>query len=256
LVLVQVYLHKPEQAADAAALAQEFDSGTSRRGFRGLEIPLPAGTLVDIELDMPDCDVEQSVQRLVWRARAECVQFDVRLPSPSASPTVRGSALVRRDGVPIGRVGFRIAIGDDEPGSAEPQGEDPVRFKLAFISYASTDRAEVLARVQGLTAAGVEYFQDLLTLQPGERYEDEIYRKIDECDLFLLFWSPAAKNSEWVRREAQRALSRRAGHTLNLPEIRPVVLGPPPPEAPWPELGHLHFNDLVNYVIAIEQRSN
>jgi len=58
------------------------------------------------------------------------------------------------------------------------------------------DRDKVLTRVQMLTAVGIRYFQDVLNLDPGDRWERQIYRRIDECDLFLRFWSSAARESE------------------------------------------------------------
>jgi hypothetical protein len=54
----------------------------------------------------------------------------------------------------------------------------------------------------------IDYFQDVLDLEPGQLWEEELYRRIDECDLFLLFWSASARELEWVRREVVRALER------------------------------------------------
>ena len=54
-----------------------------------------------------------------------------------------------------------------------------------------------------LQAAGISFFQDVLKLDPGVRWEREIYKNIDKCDLFLLFWSPAAKDLQWVIKEAE-----------------------------------------------------
>jgi hypothetical protein len=76
-----------------------------------------------------------------------------------------------------------------------------------------------------------------------------IFEHIEQCDLFLLFWSKAAKDSEWVRRETQRALDRQVASSGRLPEIRPVILEGPPVELPWPELTHLHFGDQLIYVM-------
>jgi hypothetical protein len=66
------------------------------------------------------------------------------------------------------------------------------RYTQAFVSYASSDRTKVLERVEMLHAQGIKYFQDVLGLEPGARWAQELYRHIDECDLFLLFWSTAA----------------------------------------------------------------
>ena len=94
-----------------------------------------------------------------------------------------------------------------------------------------------------------EFFQDLLSLSPGDRWQRELYKKIDQCDLFLLFWSKAAKDSEWVLREAEYALKRQQMDTLSEPDIVPVVLeeNVPPPSS----LAELHFNDRIHYLISL-----
>ncbi len=62
--------------------------------------------------------------------------------------------------------------------------------------------------------------------------------------VLFLFWSTAAKESEWVSREWRYGLERK-GEDF----IHPVILeGPPPPEPP-PELAHLHFADRMLYFI-------
>jgi hypothetical protein len=69
--------------------------------------------------------------------------------------------------------------------------------------------------------------------------------KIEECDVFLLFWSRAAKESEWVRKEVRYALNRKGGDDLCPPEFRPIIIEGPPVPTPWEELSHLHFNDPI-----------
>jgi hypothetical protein len=168
----------------------------------------------------------------------------VGVPSGTASAIV-GTVLVRRDDVPIGRVAFRIEVGGAAP--SVPHTNCQRRFERAFASYASPDRAEVLKRVQVLRVAGIDCFQDVLDLEPGQRWERELYRRIDGADLFLLFWSKAAKNSEWVRREVDYALQRQKGDPLADPDIRPVIIKGPPVEPPWDDLLGFHlFDPLVH----------
>jgi hypothetical protein len=69
------------------------------------------------------------------------------------------------------------------------------------------------------------------------------------CDLFLLFWSRAAKESAWVKTEVGWALARKRGDDLAPPEILPVIIEGPPVEPPWQELAHLHFNDPLVYLM-------
>ena len=129
-----------------------------------------------------------------------------------------------------------------------PKGEMAGRYNQAFLSNASPDRKEVLKRAQVLSAAGISFFHDVLSLDPGARWEQEIYKAIDGCDLFLLFWSRAAKESEWVIKEAEYAL--RCQGEGNTPDIVPVILETPPPLPPPPSLAGIHFNDRIHYLIS------
>ena len=52
------------------------------------------------------------------------------------------------------------------------------------------------------------FFMDLLSMDPGDRWEKKLYEKIGDCDLFLLFWSQAAKESKYVIQEAEYALKQ------------------------------------------------
>ncbi|MEI8334738.1 MAG: toll/interleukin-1 receptor domain-containing protein, partial [Chloroflexota bacterium] len=155
--------------------------------------------------------------------------------------------------IPVGQVRFRLEIAPRmQEMAARPVGHDARRFRRAFISYASADRDEVLRRTQMLAAVGIGYFADVLRLEPGERWERILFEQIDDCDLFLLFWSHAAKASEWVRREVDYALERKAGDDERPPEIRPVILEGPAVIEPWEELAHLHFADPLTGLIHSE----
>ncbi len=125
------------------------------------------------------------------------------MPEDRKPGTVVGTVTVSQDNIPIGHVKFKLSVTAAQearsPRPAENVTVDARRYRRAFISYASADRPEVLKRVQMLRQLGIEFFQDLLDLEPGSRWEQELYRHIDESDLFLLFWSTAARESRWVR---------------------------------------------------------
>jgi hypothetical protein len=186
---------------------------------------------------------------MVWRGQPAAAQFIVMVPAGYDPQTVIGTVSVSQASIPLGHVKFKIQIA---PASAPrvakaPLGEAAQRYRQAFISYASPDRTEVLKRVQMLARLKISYFQDLMDLAPGERWEQALYRRIDECDLFLLFWSTPASQSRWVLEEVRYALARRNNDDLAPPEIIPIPIEGPPPVEPPAELAHLHFGDYLLY---------
>jgi hypothetical protein len=251
VLLVQVFAHLPEQAAQVAALAREFDEAAQRRGFAALHSSVLEGERLMFELRLPGLVVDDPVQSMVWIGQPQSVQFGVTVPTDFPPQAVIGTVTVSRDSVPIGHLKFQVSVGD--PGATLVRREQGPcshrmhRYRRAFISYASADRKEVLKRTQMLAGVGIDFFQDLLTLEPGQRWERHLYSEIDRCDLFLLFWSSAAKKSTWVLKEVHHALMCNGGNEFAPPEILPVIIEGPPPVEPPPELTHLHFNDRMIY---------
>jgi hypothetical protein len=249
---VQAFAHLPDQGDDARRLAREFDDEAERRAVKSLGLEIERGSRLLFHLAMPGLEVDDAVQELTWRGRPESVQFGVTAPAGRPAGPVIGTVTISQDRVPLGHIKFKLAV--VEPGrrgrpaaTPEPRGDAATRYSMAFISYASEDRTEVLKRVQMLAPMRIRYFQDVLDLEPGARWERELFRHIDESDLFLLFWSSSARRSEWVLREVRYALGRKGGEDLAPPEIRPVILeGPPVPDPPE-ELAHYHFNDHLIY---------
>ncbi len=255
-LFVQVFAHTPEQRKDAARLAREFDSEARRRGFTSLETEIRRGSRLTFHLSMPGLEISDPVQSLIWRGASASVQFEAILPVNARLGTVIGTVTVSQDSIPVGHIKFKIKVvaWDQLPlGEASAPVGEARAYRKAFISYASEDRAEVLKRVQMLARMRINFFQDVLALEPGARWERELYRHIDESDLFLLFWSHSARQSRWVMEEVRYALRRKNGDEMAAPEILPVIIEGPPPAHPPPELAHLHFNDYFLYFIAAQQ---
>jgi hypothetical protein len=252
-VFVQVFAHLLDQAEEVQTLAEEFDADTERRAFKTLGAIVRHGDTLDFNLQIPRLTVVDAAQSLIWRGRAESVQFEVEVPKDARLGTNIGTVTISVGSVPIGHVKFKLSIVAQRQHPAEPSepvGDDVKRYTSAFVSYSSKDRRKVLERVQMLKPVGIRYFQDLLDLDPGDRWEQKLYLNIGQCDLFLLFWSSDAKASPWVRKEVRYALDRKGSDEFAAPEIRPVIIEGPPIPPPWPELAHLHFGDSLVYLTA------
>jgi hypothetical protein len=224
----------------------EFDAESSRRGVASLGTAIARGTKLTFELAMQKVSVDEPVQKLTWRGVTDHVTFGVDIPDGLPMVSLTGRVLVSQSSIPIGRILFKLRLRPAEMRTMrEPEHSGlATRYTMAFISYASQDRPEVLRRVQMLPAVGIRYFQDVLDLNPGDRWAETLFHYIDESNVMFLFWSSAAKTSEWVQKEWRYGLEKKGEDY-----IRPVIIeGPPMPEPP-PELQHLHFSDRLLYFI-------
>ncbi len=248
-VLVQVFAHRPSDSDLCMNFALDADPKTAKRGARSLGTEIEQGSAITFELLTPNFNPQSQSANLVWRGHQDSAQFTISIPASQNLGAFVAQLRISVNTVPVGEIKFTIRIAKSRKRSEVGPVGTAVRYEQAFVSYASADREEVLSRVQMLTAAGIRYFQDVLNLDPGERWEKKLYRKIDQSDVMFLFWSSAAKSSEWVEKEWRYGLKRKGEDY-----IRPVILEGPPIPQPPDELKHLHFDDKVRYLIkALEQ---
>ncbi len=255
--MVQVFAHLPEDATAASQLAKEAVKEAEKLGSKTLDTEVERGTKLSFDLSLPGLLIDEPSQHLTWRGRPEAVQFGVTVEPTHQPGNVIGTVRVSQDGVPFGHVKFQLTIAAAEAAAPAPQPQatrDWVQYKKAFVSYASKDRDEVLKRAQMLARLVPDFFLDFMTLKPGQRWEKELYRHIDDSDAFFLFWSTAAKRSRWVMKEVDYALARKGADDSAPPEIIPMIVEGPPPVAPPDRLSHLHFNDLFLYVMAAQPK--
>lgn len=251
--LVQVFVHLPEHAAALDAIAKAAEPDASKRVGTRLEHPIERGTELLLNLTMPGLEIDEPSQACIWRGEPEAVQFGVTVPAGFKPKDMICTVMVCQNSVPIGRLKFKFSVVADAVAAtslAPVLAGNLLRYKQAFICYASADRPEVLKRVQMLNLVKLKFFQDLLTLEPGDVWESRIYRYIDASDVVFLFWSKAASESDWVAKELAYAKSRQAGNDAAPPDIVPVIIEGPPPAKPPAQLNYLHFNDRFIYFIS------
>jgi hypothetical protein len=249
-VLIQVFLHLPEQAERASFLAGVMDSSTTFKGTSSLDLEIKRGARVDISLAVNGLLIDEPVRSVVWRGQPVFGQFLATVPPGTSGQSFFPVVRISIDGSLVGCIKFRIS---SDSSAANPQsmplGEHSRRYKNAFVSYATKDRKEVLKRVQMLNVLKTKFFLDLLSLDPGDRWKKKLYETIRDCDLFLLFWSQAAKDSQWVMWEVEHALNQQRQNLYSEPDIVPVILEQNvlPPKS----LEALHFNDHIQYLSAL-----
>lgn len=190
-----------------------------------------------IALQSPDIPLDCETQQLQWNGKFATADFEIYLPEDYNRRQLRLRGRVYADNAVLTDLKLILQVG-----SAQPQNIvcEKIQLRSAFISYASSDRAKVVARIQGIQLArpDMDLFFDVESLRRGEHWETRLYHEISQRDLFYLFWSQNAAASEWVQKELQYALAQKTADY-----IEPIPLeGPescPPPQC----LLDKHFND-------------
>jgi hypothetical protein len=261
-VIVQVFAHVPPLTAATEKPTGVFGEQAERRGLVCLEADIPRGEKLLLHLAAPGLKIDDPVRSLLWQGCTESAQFAVSASPKCPKRSVVGTVIVGlgEHHVPVGHVKFNLAVTRADSASvsyrAEPAGEVAHRYRKAFVSYASEDRAAVMKQVRLLTDLKIDCFQKVLELDPGNRWEQALYRQIDACDLFLLFWSSAAKKSPWILEEVRYAL-RRKGDEWDPPELMPVMIEGPPAVGLPQELKHPRFSDrLGHFMVRGEDESD
>jgi len=213
-------------------------------------VSVELGTLLSVTLEIPALVVHEPFDRLVWNRTPANVSFPVTAPEDADSGEHAGTARITVNGLLIASVRFVVTVGGDDVPEVVDRTVERMRAKSAFASYASEDRADVLARIQGMNVAspGLDVFVDVLSLRSGDNWEEKLREHVPSKDVFYLFWSIPASRSEWVEREWRLALEER-----DLGYITPVPLEDPAVAAPPGELSSLHFNDAYLAYIRYEQ---
>jgi hypothetical protein len=248
-ILIQAFLHLANQAERASFLASTMDASAKLKATKSLDLPVKRGARVEIAFSANGLEVDEPVQSIVWRGEPAYCQFLATIPAGTSGQSFFPIVRVSVDGKLLGAIKFRLSSDATASQPAtEPLGDHAGQYKYAFVSYASKDRKEVLKRVQMLEVLKTKFFQDILSIDPGDRWEKKLYENIDRCDLFLLFWSEAAKESQWVLKEAEYALAHQQKNPQSEPDLVPVVLEQN--VLPPPSLSAFHFNDRIGYLIA------
>lgn len=241
--LVDIWACLPRQAAQVAELAASAAS-SMQVGLRA-GVPVARGSVLAIGLQVEGLAVESPVQTLVWLGEPASIGFLVQAPASARVGTYSGRASLTVSGMDLGWLHFTLRVVPAEEAQhldSRPQDTqgDSSQLRRAFASYASEDRAEVLARVQGMRAVApdLDVFLDALALRSGEQWEARVDDELREREALFLFWSGYAARSRWVRFEWEQMLMHKG-----LQAIRPVPLADPRDAVPPPELASLHFGD-------------
>ncbi len=161
----------------------------------------------------------------------------------SADESLAGSAAAGEIAIYVGplilailKFGLLVSDASQTEMALSAAQQQTVGPSSVFASYSHDDTPVVLACRNAYKALGLTVNIDVDALRSGDQWDPRLMQLIDGSDVFQLFWSARAANSEAVQREWRYALahSRGAGY------IRPVYWEQPL-IAPPAELSNVHF---------------
>jgi hypothetical protein len=244
-VLVQIYLHRREDAATARGRAVKADATAAERDVETLDLPLKRGQRVGVVLEAEDLVIDEPSQHFTWNGETRAAKFFVSLPLAAAGRTVAIRAHVLIGHVPVGAVRFTLPIVSRDAAadrSVQRRGEEAPRYNYAFLSYSRADEARILEYVQLMQGLGQDFFHDIVSLAPGDKWRERLEQAIDKCDLFLLFLTDNSAKSAEVEKETTYALARRS--RSGEPFVWFVFLEPQAREIP-PWLADYHADSIL-----------
>lgn len=227
--------------APSAELRLDLEKCRWRRGAR-----------VAVYLEATEAKVMNSVQRFTWDGNSNILRFDVQVNDEVTADYIILRFDVAVEGLSITSLRPEIPVRGkcDEDGIEHPIFIEKRAPRSAFASYARKDRREVLGRVRSLQIfTGIDVFLDCLSLRPGDQWKRRLRTEINQRDVFWLFWSRHAMNSEWVDWEWRTALASKALIGIQPHPLEPSDLAPPPEE-----LSSLQFGALYElYITQLRQ---
>jgi TIR domain-containing protein len=234
--IIDTWIFQNTDRKDAEQRALASMDGDVRFRSQG-SAAVPRGSKLTVTVKIGNWPVTPRLQDVWWTGEIANVSFRVTPAAKLPGEKIDGECRISLDGLRIGYVPFQIAVA----GTARQSDHLTVgtTVKSAFASYASRDRSQVLARVQGIGKAGIDVFMDIHNLRSGSNFNTELLSKIESSDVLYLFWSRHAAASEWVGREWRYGMEKKG-----IDFIDPVPLADPRKVPPPAELaGAKHFND-------------
>lgn len=218
-MVVQVYLHLPEETEKVQTLAQEADKNAKRRDYTPLSILLKKGDMVEVLLSIYGETLLMSEKKsAIWMGSFTKCAFVFYVSKDLDIEELCCMAMLTVNGVPAGEMRFITKV-VEKPRQLNPEVFSK-QYQKIFISYAHQDEPKVEQMARAYKAQGVDYFFDRHYLQPGDIFPIKIQEFIDSADLFILCWSAHAANSDYMELERKRALERA------YPKIKPIEKAP------------------------------
>lgn len=239
--IIDIWAFTASQFESVKEIVKELDRDKITGYKSGLQID--RGTVISIHLVSMSkaLTIENSTEAIAWNGEKTNASFAISFDNNARIGKHIAKASISVSGIPIATLLLDLSVSELESEDYQKCEGGLERINSAFASYSSNDRAEVLGRLQGIKTIhpDLDIFFDVFSLRSGNDWESKLNEHVPSKDKFLLFWSKAASESEWVEKEWKMALEKRG-----ISYIDPVPLDDPKDAPPPNELSSLHFNDL------------
>jgi pSer/pThr/pTyr-binding forkhead associated (FHA) protein len=237
-------LLNPLEEVEARARAYFRDTETSSSRVDA-QSALARGGQLSIVPELPHITCVPPAAHIVWWEPVHETRFQLHAGPELGGSVVRGWVRIWCGPLIVAELPIALPVvsADTVPASTPTPltGQQLRRYRKIFPSYSHRDTQVVEPFAVAARAIGDQYLQDVLALDPGVRWRDELLKLIEDADVFQLFWSNNSMRSVQCRREWEYALA------LGRPQfIRPLYWEVPFPRAPdlgMPPnaLSELHF---------------
>jgi hypothetical protein len=204
---------------------------------------LPKGCQIRVSLSSNTIQANPSELTISWLEPYN--RFSFRIIAMEHVPDESSASLdieVFADNLPIASMRLPIAVNSmAKRARGQIISSEAQWYETIFASYAREDLEIVRHLKERYEMLGLQMFIDLDDLRSGAFWRPELFKRIDSSDLFQLFWSTAARESEYVEIEWKRALG--ASEVKGGSFIRPIYWEVPIPDIPE-ELAEINFRRI------------
>ncbi|MEM7582437.1 MAG: toll/interleukin-1 receptor domain-containing protein [Acidobacteriota bacterium] len=207
--------------------------------------PLPPGTGLMIVPRAEGIRFEPSEARLEWSGTSQRVELMMEASGEATDALIEGSVACYLGPLLIAEIRLPVRIVPGGSPSEPPiarQIQTAEMYRAVYPSYSSADREVAAAIAAAGEILGLDYLREVRALKAGERWSEVLLRKLEQADVFQLFWSEASSRSEFVEQEWRHALHLASQRNPEL--IRAVTWKRPLPPVP-PALYHQRFSVIA-----------
>lgn len=244
------YVHRESMAREVVADAKNRIQLSPNLNLKVGTIPdtieVPSESTITVIPDIPGLNFDILEANLRLWEDVQSVEFRFKPTTDLQCHLYEGWVHFWLESIALADVRIKIFVSDDkthdvyQAAMAEANSHP---YRAIFPSYSNKDET-IVERLDVYAASfGDEYFRDLTRLRTGQSWRPELMKFIQTADVFQLFWSSQAAESQYVEDEWRHALTERAKR--NDPYFLRPVYRTPKPQQPIPDdQNGVHFARL------------